>query len=198
MSVALIICPGWHNQSLTADFLQAWGCNLTSQTLTIAQCHYELCVIPTALCPPYSPTHTLAFVHHWLEQRCQKANSESEGSISSTIWLAFSAGVVGGLLAARQWQQITGGNVRRFIALDAWGMPLIADFPIYHLSHDWLTHCLMFNLSGAAAHFYAAPAVTHHQLWQGPQQAWGYKTFAGRPPQRLTALQFLQQCLTKV
>ena len=116
--MTIIICPGIHPSQLTEQFL------LCIQD----KIEREFLVLPTEKYLPYS---AIAIVQ-WLNS---KALSQSE----PLSFISFSAGVVGSFGAALVWQ-IQGGKVAHFIAIDGWGMPLVANFPIYRVSHDYFTH----------------------------------------------------------
>lgn len=118
-----------------------------------------------------------------------------------TIWLAFSAGVVGAIGAAWGWQ-LAGGQVRTFIALDGWGVPLYGSFPIHRLSHDRFTHWSSALLGAGSDSFYADPAVEHLDLWRSPAtvRGWWIPATMGRSQARTrtTAAVFLRQMLQLV
>ena len=101
-------------------------------------------------------------------------------------WIGFSAGVVGGILAARQWHQ-AGYPVDKFIAMDGWGVPLGQRFPIYRMAHDPWTHhsqnwmgqglrWMAGDRLGDRPHrsFVADPPVSHLDLWRSPDCVPGY------------------------
>lgn len=88
------------------------------------------------------------------------------------IFICFSAGVVGGLGAALWWQT-KGGKIKAFFALDGWGMPIVANFPVYRLSHDYFTYWSSALLGSGKDSFYADPAVTHLDLWRSPHKVMG-------------------------
>lgn len=162
----LVICPGIHGPELTQGFLSA-----LEAELAIAAGHAPnlpapaACwTLPAAL-PPYSPHHVQTFVEsQW------RAQAPAVGT--PLIWIGFSAGVVGAIASARQWQR-QGGRVRCFIALDGWGVPLGRAFPCYRLSHDRFTALSCEALGPSQGYFYASPAVEHRQLWQSPDTAQG-------------------------
>lgn len=102
--------------------------------------------------------------------------------IPALVFVAFSAGVVGAIAAARLWQA-QGGSVKALIALDGWGVPLYGKFPIHRLSHDYFTHWSSALLGSGCDNFYADPAVEHLDLWRSPQQTQGWQE---RSPIQLT------------
>ncbi len=114
----IIICPGIHSQRLTDSFTA----NLKIDT--------DLLVLPTQQYLPYGSWD----IYRWLERQLCSLNKAEP-----LLFITFSAGVVGGMGAAIAWQ-IGGGNIRGLIAIDGWGVPIIANFPIYRLSHDYFTH----------------------------------------------------------
>lgn len=147
----LIICPGMHSSELTQSFIE----NLQLEN------HFDLLVFPTEKYPAYSAIH----LYQWLE-------SHQLGS--EIILIAFSAGVVGAFGAALFWQT-RGGKVKALIAIDGWGVPLIGNFPIYRISHDYFTHWSSALLGGGKEGFYCQPGVRHLDLWRSPQSSWGWQ-----------------------
>ncbi len=155
----LIICPGYHDRTLTDHFLQ--------------QCHFpstaQVLVFPAHQQPAYSPFHVGQFL---------QANLTPNAD-NPLLFISFSAGVVGAIAAANNWQEL-GGNVKGFIALDGWGVPLFGNFPIHRLSHDYFTHWSsapfgIKYLGESRDSFYADPPVDHLQLWSQPATTWGYQ-----------------------
>ncbi len=118
--------------------------------------------MPYPQVPIYSPSHVVEFLsqHH-------------SPSAAPVLVLAFSAGVVGALGAARLWQG-QGGKVSALVALDGWGVALGEDFPVHRLSHDWFTDWSSALLGPGREDFYADPPVPHLFLWHSPQQTWGW------------------------
>lgn len=115
-----------------------------------------LSVFPSDRQPVYSPQHILNFF----------APSDS------VLIIAFSAGVVGAIAAARIWHR-QGIQIAALIAIDGWGVPLFGDFPIHRVSHDRFTHWSSIVLGGNATHFYAEPPVEHLAIWQSPESVQG-------------------------
>lgn len=120
--------------------------------------------MPTSHYAPYSPED----VYQWLT-----TNNGFPTDTLPLVFICFSAGVVGGLGAAYEWQS-QGGRVKAFLALDGWGMPIFANFPIYRLSHDYFTHWSSALLGMGKDSFYADPAITHLDLWQKPSNTMGW------------------------
>lgn len=90
------------------------------------------------------------------------------------IIISFSAGVVGAISAAWGWQ-LMGGKIEALIAFDGWGVPLVGNFPIYRISHDYFTHWSSSLLGKGDKSFYADPPVNHLDLWRSPQQVIGWR-----------------------
>ncbi len=164
------ICPGIHDRSLTDSFLD----ELYKQGLGQHQSG-ELLIFPTSDYPAYSAFDILNFL-------CRE--TQSSGSLHfysqnlsndcvKLVFISFSAGVVGAMGAALMWQQF-GGEVEALIAIDGWGVPLVANFPIYRISHDHFTHWSSALLGGGNESFYAAPGVEHLEVWRSPQTTQGW------------------------
>ncbi len=144
----IVICPGIHRSHLTQCFVAEL--QLSDQPL----------IFPTEKAPVYSPLHVLEFL-------------SSTNSIAPLLLVAFSAGVVGAIGAARLWQK-QGGSIQALIALDGWGVPLAGNFPIHRVSHDRFTawSSAVLDEDGSDS-FYADPAVDHLTLWRSPQTVRG-------------------------
>lgn len=156
--LTIIICPGMHDTQLTANFLaRLWN---NWRDLYKAG---KIIIIPNNNYPVYSPIHIWDFL------------TKSRIKISQElIFIAFSAGVVGGIGAALIWQQM-GGKVKAFIAVDGWGMILAGNFPIHRISHDYFTHWSSALLGGDGDSFYADREVDHLTLWTSPQTVKGWQ-----------------------
>lgn len=175
----LIICPGYHDRALNDDFLQ--------------QCHFpstaQILVFPAHQQPAYSPFHVSQFLQANLTPKADRP----------LLFISFSAGVVGAIAAAKNWQEL-GGNVKGFIALDGWGVPLFGKFPIHRLSHDYFTHwsSAPFGikcLGESRDNFYADPPVDHLQLWRQPAITCGYQMMGNDdyvPRKLTTAAEFIR------
>ena len=178
----IVICPGVHDVGLTAAFLAEMGDALATAI-----------VYPTDRYPPYSPQHLLNFLCGALFS----SNSTAAAAIASATvhaplcFISFSAGTVGAIGAARQWQRL-GGQVAALVAIDGWGVPLYGDFPICRISHDFFTHWSSAALGSGESGFYADPPIAHLNLWRSPQtvQGWWVRSQKG---DRIatTAAQFL-------
>lgn len=96
--------------------------------------------------------------------------------------------------AAWAWQQL-GGQIAAILAIDGWGVPLLKDIPCYRLSHDFFTHWSSALLGSGRDSFYAAPDVTHADLWQNPQRIegrWITHSRGSETPASVTAAVFIQ------
>lgn len=153
-----MIYPGVHPVALTDQFVAGLG--LTSEMNTP-----QYAVFPTEAHPPYSGFHCRQFMDEALQVQVVQDDPVSI--------IAFSAGVVGAIAAAQYWHH-RGIAIANFIAIDGWGVPLAADFPIYRMSHDHFTHWSSALLGAGQLNFYADPSVDHLKLWQAPDQAMGY------------------------
>jgi hypothetical protein len=107
--------------------------------------------------------------------------------------IGFSAGVVGAIANAHQWQA-SGGQIKGLIAVDGWGVPLGGNFPIYRLSHDYFTHWSSSLLGSGTQNFYADPPVEHLTLWSSPHEVMGWLVAHDRV-ERASALTFLSSLL---
>jgi hypothetical protein len=185
--MSLIICPGMHSPALTESLLA--DLDAANQTSSTARIQYS--IFPSDRYPPYSAFHILETLHEWLGKPGQSSeqpdqissdsvptSSRSSSSNLSLVFLSFSAGVVGAIGAARTWQR-SGGEIKAFIAVDGWGVPLRGDFPLYRLSHDFFTHWSSAPLGTTTASFYADPPVPHLELWRSPYTAYGYQIAGG-------------------
>ncbi len=174
----LIICPGIHSPQLTRSFVL----DLQSDRL-MSEC---LLILPTEKYPPYSAID----IYRWLKQ-----SHPSPKNAPALTFIAFSAGVVGGIGAALAWQ-LQGGKIKAFMALDGWGVPLVANFPLYRLSHDFFTHWSSAILGGGNESFYCDPPVEHLQLWRSPEQCWGWQVTSSGLKTRCSAAQYLRHLLS--
>jgi hypothetical protein len=150
--MSVIICPGVHSSQLTENFLQA--IEAPNRWLVFPACEY----------PAYSAIDVFNFL---------VKNEPDPARGSSLLFICFSAGVVGGIGAAIAWQ-MNGGKISTFMAIDGWGVPLIADFPIHRFSHDYFTHWSSALLGAGEDSFYADPGVEHLEMWQSPKNIMGW------------------------
>jgi hypothetical protein len=109
--------------------------------------------------------------------------------------IGFSAGVVNAIALGHYWEA-QGVKIKALLALDGWGVPLIGNFPIYRLSHDYFTHWSSCLLGSGQENFYADPPVDHLSLWSSPDLVTGW-SIRENSPQRTTALTFLSSRLEK-
>ena len=174
----LIICPGVHSPQLTQSFIR--------DLQNAPRSNERLLIFPTEKHPPYSATD----VYHWLKQ-----SQPSPKNSPALTFIAFSAGVVGAIGAAIAWQ-LQGGKIEAFIALDGWGVPLVATFPIYRLSHDFFTCWSSAILGGGNNSFYCDPPVEHLQLWRAPEQCWGWQVISSGYKTHCSAATYLKNLLS--
>lgn len=184
----IIICPGIHEPALTEKFISGW---LYSDIEgAIGQNSVNLLVFPGEGLSALSSLHILQFLHDRLGDKLGLP----------VIFISFSAGVVGAIAAAIQWQ-LLGGHVKAFIAIDGWGVPLVGNFPIHRMSHDYFTHWSSALLGSGQNNFYAQPPVEHLSMWRSPQTVQGWcidSSSEASPTQiRLTAAKFLQMLLQR-
>jgi hypothetical protein len=176
--MTIIICPGIHDPALTQSFvsgLQERSPNSNGEnSVDILTFSGEGPLTLSAL-------HILDFLHQNLDDKLK----------SPVVFISFSAGVVGAIMAARMWQ-LFGGHIKAFIAIDGWGVPLGGDFPIHRMSHDRFTHWSSKTLGGGQNNFYADPPVEHLSMWQAPGTVQGWWVDGESiPNQRLSASEFL-------
>ena len=171
--MTIIIIPGIHSPQLTESFVAGIRDKIKQDYL----------ILPTEEYLPYSPLS----VYHWLQQQ-QLSKTEP------LAFIAFSAGVVGGMGAAIAWQ-LQGGKVQSLIALDGWGMPLMANFPIYRVSHDHFTHWSSAILGAGKRGFYTAPAVSHLAIWRSPENCWGWRLISDGLQTRCLLTDYLRDIL---
>lgn len=153
--MSIVICPGIHSPELTDSFIRGLQDQIKGDYL----------VLPTEFAP-----YSAIAISQWLDRQ---PLSKTE----PLSFIAFSAGVVGSIGAAKRWQT-QGGRVKCLIAFDGWGMPLVADFPIYRVSHDYFTHWSSSLLGAGETGFYADPEVGHLDLWQSPSDIYGWQAIA--------------------
>ena len=174
----IIICPGVHSPQLTEQFVEG-----IQSVISDRRC----LVLPTAQYLPYSPVD----IYRWLDRQ-QFSLAEKR----SLFFIAFSAGVVGGIGAALAWQ-FQPGKVIGFVAIDGWGMPLAGNFPCYRVSHDRFTHWSSAILGAGKSSFYVDPSVTHLDLWRSPQNCWGWQEISVGYKTRSHLNEYLDSILIK-
>lgn len=184
--MTIVICPGIHDPDLTESFIS--GLFSAVGDSSISQNQVNILVVPVQGVLALSSFHILLFLYDRLGSKLK----------SPVIFISFSAGVVGAIAAAWQWQN-GGGNVKGFIAIDGWGVPLWGNFPIHRLSHDYFTHWSSLSLGSGQNNFYAEPPVDHLTMWRSPQLVQGYHVDTSAKintiENRLTAAEFLHLLL---
>jgi hypothetical protein len=176
MNTITIICSGFHDFKLTYSFLEALAPFSKEKLLE------KWLIFPTSKYLPYSSLKIVEFL------------SKTQGNPKQAkpiFFIAFSAGVVGAIGAAHLWQ-LSGGKVKGFIALDGWGVPLIANFPIYRVSHDYFTHFSSNFLEFNRHSFYCQPSVSHLDLWRSPHKAIGWWEKAPGCKIKISAAEFIK------
>ena len=176
MKTQTVICPGIHPVKLTTDFVDGM------QSIMGRQSHL---VLPTQQYQPYCAIAIL----QWLQR-----HHPSPQNAPALSFIAFSAGVVGGIGVANWWQ-LQGGKVASFVAFDGWGMPLIGNFPVYRVSHDRFTHHTSGFSSGNQLNFYADPEVEHLELWSSPHTCNGWQVCGSGLKTRCSLPTYLQNIL---
>ncbi|TAE55419.1 MAG: hypothetical protein EAZ76_10410 [Nostocales cyanobacterium] len=183
----ILVCPGINKIELTNRFVQELS-NLPGTTDNNEL--RNILVFPQEGILNLSAWHILRFLGDRLGNKLE----------SPIVFISFSAGVVGAIAAAKIWQ-IRGGNVKAFIAIDGWGVPLIGNFPIHRLSHDYFTHWTSVILGMGEDNFYANPPVEHLSMWRSPQKVQGYwvnqLTEFSQPQISLNACEFLNLILKR-
>lgn len=184
----LVICPGIHEPELTQSFLTGIVCEISTEARSPLKCE-NLLIFPTQNYPAVSAFHIIQM----LSDRFSNPRFTSP-----LVFIGFSAGVVGAIGAAWGWQ-LLGGSVKALIALDGWGVPLVGNFPIYRLSHDYFTHWSSAALGSGQDSFYADPPVSHLELWRSPQAVAGWRVHSvmakSQPRSYTTAAQFMTMLL---
>lgn len=183
---SVIICPGIHEPQLTQDFLE--GLHRSETSNLSSRWNEKVLIFPTQDYPAYSGVHILEFLQLHTSQLT-----------APVIFISFSAGVAGAIVAAWEWQRL-GRKVKAFIAIDGWGVPLYGDFLIHRLSHDYFTHWSSALLGAGEDSFYADPPIEHLDLWRSPDACkgwWVHPATVGIAEQRTftTAAQFIAQVL---
>lgn len=184
----IIICPGIHESAITQSFFHKLRFLLSTE-LNFKDS--ENILIFPAQNYSVSTLHILQFL---IER------FDNPQATPPLLFISFSAGVVGAIGAAWGWQ-LLGGEVKAFIALDGWGVPLIGNFPIHRLSHDYFTHWSSALLGSGADSFYAEPPVEHLEMWRSPQSVQGYWVHPlieqTQVRSRLTAAEFLTMLIER-
>ncbi|MGI8504136.1 MAG: hypothetical protein ACR2LR_23830 [Hassallia sp.] len=184
--MSIIICPGIHDPALTEKFISgALETYFQSQKNSV-----NILKVANDGLSVLSGFHILEVLGVDAERLVAR-----HGTKSPVIFISFSAGVVGAIAAAYSWQML-GGNIKAFIAIDGWGVPLWGSFPIHRMSHDYDTHWSSKILGSGQDNFYADPPVEHLSMWRSPetiQGRWVDSSNEVSPPKSpLTAAEFLQ------
>ena len=178
--MSIIICPGIHEAGLTQSFVSSLQEQSDRSTFLNS---VNILIFPGKGFFALSGFHILQFLHQRLVSLSQPV-----------LFISFSAGVLGAIVAAYQWQ-LLGGHVKAFIAIDGWGVPLGGNFPIHRMSHDYFTHWSSSLLGTGQNNFYADPPVDHLEMWRSPQNVQGWCTdLSGEKSQsnqRLSAAEFV-------
>jgi hypothetical protein len=186
--MSIIICPGIHEPELTENFISGWLDPVSDRSIN--QNSVNILTFPGQGFLALSSLHILEFLRDRLGDKLE----------SPVIFISFSAGVVGAIAAAINWQ-LFGGHVKAFIAIDGWGVPLWGDFPIHRMSHDYFTHWSSSLLGSGNDNFYAEPPVDHLSIWRSPQTVQGLwvdpYVEVSHPQIRLNAAEFLHILLKR-
>jgi hypothetical protein len=175
----ICICPGFHSPQLTQSFLQELSLSVNStSTLSVNTRTF------------IAKSYTVLSAIHILQDLTKTYGQPHQAT--PVLFISFSAGVIGALSAAWGWQ-LLGGKVKAVIAIDGWGVPLMGNFPIHRLSHDYFTHQTSIVINPSEDSFYADPGVEHLQMWRSPSTVTGWATRAANFPVRshLNAAEFI-------
>ncbi len=182
--MSIFICPGFHIPQLTQSFLQELSLSNSDSILSVN----------TRTLKPKS--YTVVSAVHILQDLIKAYGQPRQAT--PVLFISFSAGVLGALGAAWGWQ-LLGGKVKAVIAIDGWGVPLMGNFPIHRLSHDYFTHQTSVVVNPSEDSFYADPGVEHLQMWRSPSTVTGWATSAINFPARshLNAAEFILMLLKR-
>jgi hypothetical protein len=196
--MSIIICPGIHEPELTENFISGWLYPVFDSSIN--QSPANILTFPGHGCLTLSPLHILHFLRDASKGGAAKGDRLGDKLESPVIFISFSAGVVGAIAAAINWQ-LFGGHVKAFIAIDGWGVPLWGDFPIHRMSHDYFTHWSSSLLGSGNDNFYAEPPVDHLSMWRSPQTVKGLwvdpSLEVSHPQIHLNAAEFLRMLLKR-
>lgn len=165
----IYICPGFHLPQLTQSFLQELSLSNSNSILSINTRVFNV------------KTYTALSAIHILQDLIKAYGQPRQAA--PVLFISFSAGVIGALGAAWGWE-LLGGKVKAVIAIDGWGVPLMGNFPIHRLSHDYFTHQTSIVINRPEDSFYADPEATHLQMWRSPSTVKGWATSAVNFPVR--------------
>ncbi|SRR5579883_410266 len=159
--MSIVICPGIHEPGLTDRFVSSLLRPVTDKYPRLNS--KNILIVPDEGLLPLSGFHIVNFLYQNL----------GDWNHQPVLFISFSAGVVGAIAAAHIWQ-IFGGQVKAFIAIDGWGVPLLGNFPIHRMSHDYFTHWSSSLFGREQNDFYADPSVEHLEMWRSPQNVQGW------------------------
>ena len=178
--MSVILCPGIHEYNLTVNFTESlmnaiYNSSSNEKSVNILK-------FPANNLSALSGFHIYQFLRDNFVDKLE----------STVIFIGFSAGVVGAITAASFWQ-ILGGNIKAYIAIDGWMVPIHGNFPIHRMSHDYFTHWSSCLLGSGDNNFYAQPAVEHLELWRSPSTVEGnwVNSTSGESTFPLTAAEFI-------
>lgn len=182
----VFICPGIHSPELTQSFARELE-SLLSANLNL-NISGNLRIFPAQNYETLSALHIIRFL--------QECYGKPQSALPLVL-IGFSAGNVGVIGAAWGWQMLE-GRVQAVIAIDAWGVPLVGNFPIHRLSHDRFTHDTALSLLQEES-FYADPAVDHLEMWRSPATVTGWivNSEARARSRYLSAAEFLHILLKR-
>ena len=167
--MSIFICPGFHLPQLTQSFLQELSLSNSNSILSVNIRIFK------------SENYTALSAIHILQDLIKAYGQPHQAT--PVLFISFSAGVLGALGAAWGWE-LLGGKVKAVIAIDGWGVPLMGNFPIHRLSHDYFTHQTSIVINRPEDSFYADPEATHLQMWRSPSTVRGWATSAVNFPVR--------------
>ena len=176
--MSIVICPGFHLPQLTQSFLQELSLSNSNSNLSVNTLVFK------------AENYTVLSAIHILQELTQVYGQPRQAT--PVLFISFSAGVIGALGAAWGWE-LLGGKVKAVIAIDGWGVPLMGNFPIHRLSHDYFTHQTSIVVNPSEDSFYADPGVEHLQMWRSPSTVTGWATSADNLPvrSRFSAAEFI-------
>lgn len=151
----VLICPGFHAAKLTEQFVQS-----VFDPADRSLGNFYPVVADVFCADPFA-------VFDWIVQSL----GLPEVVTNPLLAIGFSGGVVGLSGALLRWQQ-AGGQVKKLIAIDGWGMPIVG-LPVCRLSHDGFTHWSTLPIGAGKVNFYANPSVEHLQMWADPARVVG-------------------------
>jgi hypothetical protein len=175
---AIVVVPGFHVPSLTTNLLLMASADPVLSQVPVFSAHQTR----AAVLSPYSLRQE---IDRWWQRQAHPLNQPK-----LLVW-AFSAGCIGAVGLAHDWQYHR-GQVLGLWAVDGWGVPLPADYPVYRLSHDRFTDVTSSWLGSGNVSFYADPPVPHLELWNGITTIDGWQVYRqDGGQQRLTAGEFI-------